>query len=154
MKSLDPRVIHLWRLNGLVRMLTFWGPLVIGGAFFLGMRVGAAPAVGLGTGILALLFVINLAWPSLAWAHYRFEVRARDLVVEQGVLFRTTISIPLDRIQHVDTRQGPLERLFGLSRVVVYTAAGMSADGSIPGLEESEAAGLRDRLARRGDDGV
>jgi membrane protein YdbS with pleckstrin-like domain len=55
----------------------------------------------------------------------------------------------------VDTRQGPLERVFGLSRLLVFTAAGMSADGSIPGLRTDEAERLRDLLSRRGgDDGV
>jgi membrane protein YdbS with pleckstrin-like domain len=48
-----------------------------------------------------------------------------------------------------------MERAFGLSRLVVYTAAGMSADGSIPGLDEAQADALRDTLVRRrGDDGV
>jgi uncharacterized protein len=70
-------------------------------------------------------------------------------------VFRHSVSIPLDRVQHVDTRQGPLERAFGLSNVIVYTAAGLSADGSIPGLDEEQAAHLRDALSRRsGDDGV
>jgi membrane protein YdbS with pleckstrin-like domain len=91
----------------------------------------------------------------VSWRHFRYGVREDDLLVESGVLFRHAVSIPLDRIQHVDTRQGPIERLFGLSRLVVYTAAGMSADGSIPGLEEEQADALRDALVRRrGDDGV
>ena len=48
-----------------------------------------------------------------------------------------------------------MERLFGISRLLVFTAAGMSADGSIPGLKTSIAEELRDQLSRRGgDDGV
>ena len=48
-----------------------------------------------------------------------------------------------------------MERIFGLSRLLVFTAAGMSADGSIPGLRTAEAERLRDLLSRRGgDDGV
>ena len=56
-----------------------------------------------------------------------------------------------------DTRQGWLERLFDLSRLLVYTGAGLSADGSLPGLDSEEAVRLRDELAlggRGGDDGV
>ena len=41
------------------------------------------------------------------------------------------------------------------SRLLVFTAAGMSADGSIPGLATDDAERLRDQLSRRGgDDGV
>jgi membrane protein YdbS with pleckstrin-like domain len=52
--------------------------------------------------------------------------------------------VPLARIQHVDTRQGPLQRRFGLSTVVFYTAAGPN---QIPELSTPIAAGVRDRIA-------
>jgi membrane protein YdbS with pleckstrin-like domain len=44
----------------------------------------------------------------------------------------------------VDTRQGPLQRRFGLSTVVFYTAAGPN---QIPELSTAVAAGVRDRIA-------
>jgi membrane protein YdbS with pleckstrin-like domain len=105
--------------------------------------------------VLGLQVVVAVVWPALAFRRFGYEVRAGDLLVEQGVLFRHRVSIPLDRIQHADTRQGPIERAWGLSRLVVYTAAGLNADGSIPGLDEAEADRLRDRLTlRRGDGGI
>ncbi len=155
MHPLDPRVVNLWRLQGLTRLGTFWLPVLLVGSGWVGFRFGVVPAAALAGTFGLLLAVWTLAWPTLSWRHFRYGVRNDDLLVESGVLFRHTVSIPLDRIQHVDTRQGPLERAFGLSRLVVYTAAGMSADGSIPGLEEDRADALRDALVRRrGDDGV
>ena len=155
MHSLDPRVVHLWRLQGLTRLATFWVPVLLVAAGWLGFRYGVSAGAAATAPVALLLATITLVWPSLAWRRYRYGVRDDDLLVESGVLFRHSVSIPLDRIQHVDTRQGPLERAFGLSRLVVYTAAGMSADGSIPGLEEAQADALRDTLVRRrGDDGV
>jgi hypothetical protein len=152
---LDPRVISLWRLQGLARLLSFWIPVLVAAAVWLGFRQGLGVAAA-GAGTFALVVAaVSLAWPPLAWRAFTYGVREHDLLVESGVLFRHAVSVPLDRIQHVDTRQGPMERLFGLSRLVVYTAAGMSADGSIPGLDEAQAASLRDLLiSRRGDDGV
>lgn len=155
MQSLDPRVVNLWRLQGLARLATFWLPMLLVAGGWLGFRFGAVPAAVTVGAVGVVLASITVAWPGVAWRAFRYGVRADDLLVESGVLFRHTVSIPLDRIQHVDTRQGPMERAFGLSRLVVYTAAGMSADGSIPGLEEREADALRDTLVRRrGDDGV
>jgi hypothetical protein len=105
--------------------------------------------------LIAMNIVFALFWPALEYNAYRYMVRDQDLLVQSGVLFRRWSSIPHNRIQHVDTRQGPLERVFGLSRLLVFTAAGMSADGSIPGLRTDEAERLRDLLSRRGgDDGV
>jgi uncharacterized protein len=52
--------------------------------------------------------------------------------------------VPLARIQHVDTRQGPLQRRFGLSTVVFYTAAGPN---QIPELSTRVASEVRDSIA-------
>jgi membrane protein YdbS with pleckstrin-like domain len=152
---LDPRVVGLWRLQRVVRLAVFWVPVGtvagLGASSWAGAPVGVLVA-GVLIGLQMLLAVI---WPGLEYRYFRYAVRDRDLWVQQGVLFRSWSCIPFDRIQHVDTRQGPLERILGLSRLQVYTAAGVSADGSVPGLAHEDASRLRDALAQRGsDDGV
>lgn len=155
MQTLDPRVLNLWRIQGLARLATFWFPVIGAASGWIALRVSFAGAVSFGLVASVAITALTLAWPSVALRYFRYGIRADDLLVESGVLFRHTVSIPLDRIQHVDTRQGPIERVFGLSRLVVYTAAGMAADGAIPGLDEAHADALRDSLVRRrGDDGV
>jgi membrane protein YdbS with pleckstrin-like domain len=109
--------------------------------------------------VVGLLLFLEAVWlPALAYAAWGWQVREHDLRVERGVLIRRETSIPLGRIQHVDTRQGPLERLFGLSRLQVFTASGAGADASIPGLDRAIADALRDRLVAKAnaerDDGV
>ncbi len=152
---LDPRIVQLWRLQALLRLLIFWLPVTLGVAAVAAARFGIAPTVILAGFFLIFQLGLGLGWPVLAWRRYRYSIREHDLLVEKGVLFRNTVSVPLQRIQHVDTRQGPIERWLGLSSLVVYTAAGLNADASIPGLEEGDALHLRDQLARRGgDDGV
>ncbi|MCB9766482.1 MAG: PH domain-containing protein [Alphaproteobacteria bacterium] len=155
LQSVDPRVTMLWRAQALLRLAFFWGPA----SAALGVGVGSVvtPAVGVVVGLAAATFLlaVGLLWPALEYEHLRYGIREHDLLVQRGVLFRRRTSIPHNRIQHVDTRQGPLERLFGLSQVAVYTASGMSAEGSIPGLTEEKAEAIRDELARLGgDDGV
>jgi membrane protein YdbS with pleckstrin-like domain len=55
----------------------------------------------------------------------------------------------------VDLKQGPLEQWMGLTRVQIYTASGMGADGVIPGMALGLAESLRDQLVSVvGDDGV
>ena len=133
--------------------------LVGPGCAVAGVALGSLGSAVLGTVVAFALIVFFLGfavlWPSLEYEHFGYSVREHDLFVQRGVLFRRRSSIPHNRIQHVDTRQGPLERAFGLSRVAVFTASGVSADGSIPGLTTEIAEGIRDELARRGgDDGV
>jgi hypothetical protein len=120
-----------------------------------GILGSAAAGVVAGALAFALQAVLAIAWPPLDYRAFRYALRDQDLLVREGVVFRRWVSIPYTRIQHVDTRQGPVERLLGLSRVLVYTASGMGADLAIPGLAEAQANALRDHLSRRGgDDGV
>ena len=155
-RTLDPRTITLWRLQRLARTAMVGLPTAgaLGYGVFM-LSKSAALAVGVGGALVLWSLVMLVVWPPLAWRHYRYAVREHDLLVRSGVLFRRWSAIPLTRIQHVDTRQGPVERMLGLNRLLVFTAAGMSADGSIPGLNEDDTRRLRDELARRGgDDGV
>lgn len=154
-QALDERVVTLWRLQRLLALALVGLPVAVG------VGVGLAAVAPTWLGIVAAGFVVAwrlvsaMLWPALMHRHFRYQVREHDLLVRSGVLFRRWSSIPHSRIQHVDTRQGPMERWLGLSRLAVYTAAGVSADGSIPGLAQEEAERLRDMLSRRGgDDGV
>lgn len=155
-RHLDPRTVTLWRLQRLVRTAMVGVPLAGAAGYGAYALSSSATLAVLAGGVLLLWHLAMVAlWPPLAWRHYRYAVREHDLLVQSGVIFRRWSAIPLSRIQHVDTRQGPVERMLGLSRLLVYTAAGMSADGSIPGLSEDDTRRLRDELARRGgDDGV
>jgi membrane protein YdbS with pleckstrin-like domain len=155
MHPVDPRAVSLWRLQGLAQVATFWVPVATVAGFGLGIKVSAAAGALAAVALLAINLGLALAMPPLRYARLRYGVREHDLLVEGGVFFRYSVSVPLDRIQHVDTRQGPLERFVGLAHLAVYTAAGLSADGSIPGLPIETANELRDRLAHaRGGDGV
>ncbi len=152
---LHPRVIWLWRIQGLTRVFLFWGPVCAGLWFWLSKGENGALGVVCASAIFAFQFLLALVWPGLTWRFFGYAIREGDLLVKRGVLFRRCSSIPHSRIQHVDTRQGPLDQLFGLSRVLVFTASGMAADGSLPGVEQSVADAIRDDLSRRGgDDGV
>ena len=155
LRALDPQAVTLWRLQRVLRLAMVGLPFaaMVG----VGLATVGQTTLGVVLGGALVLFQLStlLVWPSLEYRYFRYAVREHDLLVQSGVLYRHWSSIPHTRIQHVDTRQGPLERILGLSRLQVYTAAGMSADGSIPGLDEETAERLRDELSRRGgDDGV
>ncbi len=54
-------------------------------------------------------------------------------------------SIPYERIQQIDVERGPLERMFGLSQLVVRTAAA-TTDANLYGLSPGDADDLRQQL--------
>ena len=144
-QRLDPRAKLLWRVTGALQA----APVLAGGAFgsyVLYERTEAAlylavlPA--LGALALAILFVAVL--PTLLWRRWRYEIRPLEVDLQRGLVRVTRTLVPMARVQHVDTRRGPLQRRLGLSTVVFYTAAGPN---EIPQLASKTAAEVRDRIA-------
>ncbi len=143
--QLDPRARTLWRLGGL---MTF----AVCGVIFV---TGAVALVWLDAieWWWAVLAALVLAIPSLAgiyyvpdltWRRWRYEVGTDEVDLQYGVFTVTRTLIPMARIQHVDTRRGPLQQRFGLASVVFFTAAGSM---EIPALSQEHAADVRNRIA-------
>lgn len=152
---LDPKITYAWRFGRLFRFILLSIPFsLIVFSLFSALWTWKA---GLFLSIIYLVYglVFALIWPTWEYRYFRYDVRANDILIQQGVLFRRLSSIPHHRIQHVDTHQGPIDRMLGLASLQLYTASGVTADGVIPGLAESDAQNLRDELSTRGgDDGV
>jgi membrane protein YdbS with pleckstrin-like domain len=144
-ERLDPRAITLWRIAGTLNML----PLLIGAGFagWALLRFGDVSfffGVLLALAVLALAGVVVGVVPELRWRRWRYEIRPDEVDLQRGIFWISRTLVPLARIQHVDTRQGPLQRRFGLSTVVLYTAAGPN---QIPELSTPVAERARDRIA-------
>jgi membrane protein YdbS with pleckstrin-like domain len=138
-KALDRRVLRLW--------WTTWGVLVAIGAAVASPLVGRSPSAAAAyvIGVLSAI-VLAAVIPYLRYRRWRYEIRERDLFLSHGSLFFVLTLIPFDRIQYVETHQGPLDLAFGLMQLVVYTAAGRAA--RIPGLAPEEAGSLREELSK------
>jgi len=144
-ERLDPRAKTLWRITGALNTL----PLLAGAAFggWALVRLADRPLL---VGVLPVLVVLALVvlsvgvMPGLRWRRWRYEIRTDEVDLQRGIFWVARTLVPLARIQHVDTKQGPLQRRFGLATVVFYTAAGPN---QIPELSTPVAAGVRDRIA-------
>ena len=55
---------------------------------------------------------------------YRYGFAEDHLITREGWIFKKTRHVPYDRIQNIDTVQGPLHRLFGVVEVRLETAGG------------------------------
>ena len=97
-----------------------------------------------GLAVLVLAVFSVFVVPGVRWRRWRYEIRPDELDLQRGVWWVSRTLVPLARIQNVDTRQGPLQRRYGLSTVVFHTAAGAN---QIPELSTPIAAEARDRIA-------
>jgi len=103
---------------------------------------------------LVLLWAVVAVWATWLIGRrvrsFGYAERADDLLVTSGIMFRRLVVVPYGRMQLVDITAGPIDRWLGVSTVQLHTAAA-STNATIPGLPPAEAAGLRDRLAQRGE---
>ena len=97
-----------------------------------------------GSGGFLLLGLINITFIVLGFKKKKYALRQRDIIYTKGLLWHTRTSIPFNRIQHAELKQGPLERMYGLHSSKVYTAGGQSSDLVIPGLKEETALAIKD----------
>lgn len=144
-ERLDPRAKTLWRITGTLNTL----PLLAGaglGSWAL-VQLADRPFLIAVLPIVAVFALVVLSvgiMPGLRWRRWRYEIRSDEVDLQRGIFWVARTLVPLARIQHVDTRQGPLQRRFGLATVVFYTAAGPN---QIPELSTPVAADVRDRIA-------
>src|SRR5699024_6257531 len=99
--------------------------------------------ISIGVGIIAsILFVYAI--PKLRYRRWRYEIYEQEIYIQHGILIMTRTVIPMIRVQHVDTKQGPILKMYKLATVSISTAA---TTHEIPALYEADATSLRDRIS-------
>jgi hypothetical protein len=128
-------------------------------ALFLLLAGAAAEAMlrdrlGLPRGAIVVPLLLPIAWLVLAapprrYRAWGYAMDAEEMQVRRGVLTQVHTVVPLDRVQHIDVSQGPLERLCGVCRLVVHTAGTLHSQVTVPGLARPTAERMRDEIRAR-----
>lgn len=146
-QGLDPAVRYYWFVGSLLGAIPL--TLVVGGlAFVLNETIASVPVASVAAATFVLLVVLGGVRSVLRYRSWEYVVREESLFLRRGVLTRVQTVVPYVRVQHIDTRRGALERVFGLSSLVVYTAGSRGADVTVPGLTPDRASALQARLKR------
>ncbi len=86
-----------------------------------------------------VLFVVN-------WLNTGYHVVGRELRVYEGLLWRRTRAIPLERLQSVEVVRPLLARLTGLAELRLEVVGGGKTEAPLAYLTVGDAAALRERL--------
>jgi len=111
-------------------------------------------ALGIPAGILSLgawlaLAACAIVLPSRRYMRIGYRLTDDELRVAQGLFFRTDTIVPFVRVQHIDLEQGPVERQYGLSSLVVHTSGTHNSTVTLPGLRTEVATAMRDTIRRQ-----
>jgi hypothetical protein len=138
----SPRAVPYWRL----RAAAGWLPVLVAGTVALAV-IPDRPAWAIWVAVLVVLGAVLhvIVMPQWRYRVHRWEATPDAVYTQAGWLSQERRIAPTSRIQTVDTERGPLEQLFGLSKVTVTTA---SAAGPlwIHGLDQTTARQLADEL--------
>ncbi|WP_033543548.1 PH domain-containing protein [Planococcus sp. CAU13] len=146
--------LTVWRLYGIIETAVF-ALLAIGAGvltYFLDWPVWLY-AVYAGV-LLLFAFLFIFLFPKIRWQRWRYEVREQEIELQHGLFIVKRTLVPMVRVQHVDTEQGPILRRYDLAEITISTAA---TTHTIPALITSEADELRgmiSALARVAEDDV
>jgi uncharacterized protein len=149
MQPLHPNVVRAWRISRLI-----WAPIV--GAIVgvqewvlgdeLREHILMPPRLTITFIVVALLVVLAIVLPKVQYNRWRYAIRADDVLITYGIVWRVRRCIPRLRIQHVDITSGPFQRMLGLVSLNLYTAGVMGAVGQIPGITAPQAERIREQL--------
>lgn len=145
--QLNPDVKSVWTLYYIRRTL-FFVFMTLALDYFVLSEISKWPFF-IGFSPLVVLFIgiiVTITLPRLKYKNWFFELRDDELILKRGVLTKIDSAAPYCRIQHIDISQNIIERIYGLSRLVIYTAGTKGADLIIPGLPHYYAQELQNKL--------
>ena len=90
-------------------------------------------------------------WISRYFKSIKYMVSDDFIRIQKGVFWKELSTIPFEKVQNVEIHQGPIERSFGLGKVLIHTAGysgQMTAEGIIKGIIDFQkfAAALTDKV--------
>lgn len=152
--QLPKKAQTVWRLYGVIQ--TFIIALLTGGIVFLTVRFDWPQWImwiAIALVILSIAFSV-IVFPSIRWRIWRYEVREQEIEIQSGLFVVKRTLIPMVRVQHVDTEQGPILKKYMLANISISSAATVH---TIPMLKVEDADELRTKiseLARVAEDDV
>jgi uncharacterized protein len=106
-----------------------------------------APAPGIfSAAVAALALLAALLLPRRRYRRWGYWMDEDELHIRYGVWTRVRTAIPFGRVQHIDVAQGPVERPFGLSTLILHTAGTRGSAVALPGLKTADAERMRDLI--------
>lgn len=152
--QLPKKAVTVWRLYGLIQTMIL--ALLAAGAVFLTIKFDWPlwiQWVMIAAVVLSIICSI-IIFPAIRWKIWRYEVREQEIEIQSGLFVVKRTLIPMVRVQHVDTEQGPILKKYNLANISISSAATVH---TIPMLELEDADLLRmkiSELARVAEDDV
>lgn len=100
-------------------------------------------------GTMIVLYIIRMCIKYYGYSKKAYALRRHDVLYKSGIWWKRHVFVPKNRIQHVEIKKTPLEDIFGISRLMIFTAGGSGSDLVIPGLLPENAERIKENLMQK-----
>ena len=143
--KISKKALKVWRITGVIISFFILLTAFLCTVFTVMFNWNDWVIYGSWIGVVLGSFLAIFLFPTLRWKWWRYEVREEEIEIQQGLFVVKRTLVPMVRVQHVDTKQGPIMRRYNLSTVEVSTAATVH---EIPALDSEEAESLREYIMK------
>lgn len=147
MTPLERGQLAVMRAHASIVALVLLGAGVVA-EFILSERTDLPGGLVLGTLVLLAIYIVLIA-PARRYRGWGYTLSHQELRVAQGVWTKIETHVPLERVQHIDVSQGPIERAFKVCRLILHTAGTLNSRIVLPGLARTTAESIRDDVRAR-----
>lgn len=147
-KELDPLVLKLWRIRGFMNSIPMVIVALVYNFFYQIMPHTPLPEEGIYITIALALFggfISIYALPTWHYRSWRVNYRMDEIDFISGIFIKKRITIPIIRIQNIESNVGPLAKKIGVMSLTISTAA---TSHKLPEMPEEEALELKKRIQR------
>ncbi len=142
--KLPRAAIKAWRINYSLWCLLLWCvPLFFWVLHFTSNGQDIWMVWGITALVLIFTFLLVVIIPNIRWKQWYYQVDENAIELQNGIIILTQTLVPLNRVQHVDTSQGPILDNYGLADVIISTAA---TKHKIPALDTDTAEAVRKQI--------
>lgn len=96
---------------------------------------------------IAGVFLFTLIRSYLLYRNFLFKIESDHFVLKKGILKKTNISIPFDRIQNINFKQNLIQQVINVHGVGIETAGSKKTEIEIKALSHSKAKALKAQIS-------
>ncbi|WP_416176459.1 PH domain-containing protein [Clostridium sp.] len=147
-KNIDKNSIKAWIIGRTIGSIIFILICSLIAHFFIIPKFGHIKIVKISTYvilglIIAMCIVDSYIFPFIEYKQWKYGIFKDKIELIRGIIVKKKTVIPISRIQNLEIKQGPIQRIYGIASVNIITA-GITEE--IPLITYKEAERLTENL--------
>ncbi|MEG0138634.1 MAG: PH domain-containing protein [Bacilli bacterium] len=128
-KNLNKKAVNIMVINAAILLIVTSFILFISYFIYLETNLNKQFSIiylNIVTTIITIYLFLNvILFPTIRYKRYQYLVDDDKIDIKKGLFIITRTIVPIVKVQKIAISNGPIDRLFGLSNVAIYTAAGV-----------------------------